>query len=918
MPEDQGRPEEAEETSIDPADRSAAILGGEKASTEELTLLASHYSGGKGGHDFGKVTALLGTVLERESHDGLGDLVKALERDLAFGHTRRLLEKAREDQEPSEWLEQERAKCTYMDAELHPGTRFRDALSILEGIGLREQEGAHPETLRLGGAIYKRMWEFDGRIEHLWEALELYKTAYESDKENDYGYGGINAAYILEILAYRARVTAHRYKTGQGETSRLEGEAKEIREDITQNLKRRAAHEDGFKENYWYVVTLAEALFGLRDYESSASWLEVAHGLSPSERDQQTTSRQLATIAAIQGIAAPEEDETEEDWNPAWRAIQKLQSESERGVFTAQRGKLGLALSGGGFRASLYHLGVLARLAEADVLRSVEVLSTVSGGSIVGAQYYLEVKRLLETKKSVDITRKDYIDIVEQLQEEFLKGIQKNLRTRVLSNLGASLKMIFSKRYSRSNRVGELYEKDLYTEVDDGHPKSEPRYMHQLLVRPEGEKKGFRPAVSNWRRSAKVPVLLLNTTSLNSGHNWQFTGSWMGEPPGLQGDEVDKNSRYRRMYYAQAPDDHRNQRLGYAVAASACVPALFEPLAIEGLYPERTVRLVDGGVHDNQGTAGLLDEGCTFIFCSDASGQMDNDQKPSDGLLAVGLRSNSILMDRVREAQYEDLRQRVSSGSLKGLFFVHLKKDLNSPPVDWIKSSDPSKKTSQETWTPYGIDKDLQQHLAAIRTDLDSFSEVEAYSLMCSGYLMAKRELETLQQEHIKDGEPGKWGGFDTDAPSEDWTFLGLEQLLKKPADCSDPQRADLGAQLELGASQFFRAWKRILSLRIIGKILAVAAGVGVALLIVKHWDYVLKLELSTKWLVSTILFSALSLILPIIKWSNPQRATRSWFIKAAAVTVGFIIANVHLWTFDKLFLKWGRLDRLLRMAEEK
>ena len=36
---------------------------------------------------------------------------------------------------------------------------------------------------------------------------------------------------------------------------------------------------------------------------------------------------------------------------------------------------------------------VLARLAEMDVLRSVEVLSTVSGGSIVGAHYYLEVKK---------------------------------------------------------------------------------------------------------------------------------------------------------------------------------------------------------------------------------------------------------------------------------------------------------------------------------------------------------------------------------------------------------------------------------------------------------------------------------------------------------------------------------------------
>jgi hypothetical protein len=41
--------------------------------------------------------------------------------------------------------------------------------------------------------------------------------------------------------------------------------------------------------------------------------------------------------------------------------------------------KIGLALSGGGFRASFFHLGVLRRLAELGLLRRVAVLSTVSG-----------------------------------------------------------------------------------------------------------------------------------------------------------------------------------------------------------------------------------------------------------------------------------------------------------------------------------------------------------------------------------------------------------------------------------------------------------------------------------------------------------------------------------------------------------
>jgi predicted acylesterase/phospholipase RssA len=52
-------------------------------------------------------------------------------------------------------------------------------------------------------------------------------------------------------------------------------------------------------------------------------------------------------------------------------------------------GKVGLALSGGGFRAAFFHVGVLARLAD------VEALSCVSGGSILGALYYLELRREL-------------------------------------------------------------------------------------------------------------------------------------------------------------------------------------------------------------------------------------------------------------------------------------------------------------------------------------------------------------------------------------------------------------------------------------------------------------------------------------------------------------------------------------------
>ena len=44
--------------------------------------------------------------------------------------------------------------------------------------------------------------------------------------------------------------------------------------------------------------------------------------------------------------------------------------------------KFGLALSGGGYRATVFHLGMLARLAHSEQLENVKYISTVSGGSI--------------------------------------------------------------------------------------------------------------------------------------------------------------------------------------------------------------------------------------------------------------------------------------------------------------------------------------------------------------------------------------------------------------------------------------------------------------------------------------------------------------------------------------------------------
>jgi NTE family protein len=50
-----------------------------------------------------------------------------------------------------------------------------------------------------------------------------------------------------------------------------------------------------------------------------------------------------------------------------------------------ERDGIGLCLSGGGYRAALFHLGALRRLNELGILAKLKTISSVSGGSIVSA-----------------------------------------------------------------------------------------------------------------------------------------------------------------------------------------------------------------------------------------------------------------------------------------------------------------------------------------------------------------------------------------------------------------------------------------------------------------------------------------------------------------------------------------------------
>src|SRR5215467_3631485 len=62
---------------------------------------------------------------------------------------------------------------------------------------------------------------------------------------------------------------------------------------------------------------------------------------------------------------------------------------------------MALCLSGGGYRAMLFHLGALWRLNEVGLLKGLKRISSVSGGSITAGMLGLKWKQLTFDKNNV-------------------------------------------------------------------------------------------------------------------------------------------------------------------------------------------------------------------------------------------------------------------------------------------------------------------------------------------------------------------------------------------------------------------------------------------------------------------------------------------------------------------------------------
>lgn len=869
---------------------------------------------------------------------------KELEHYNQFAYaTELLLVKMKLDEEEGNTLKladyQKLALYIYKDHSLPSMFKFRKAIQELKTHDdLAKTKSC--ESLGLAGAIYKRIWQFDHQFKNLILSQYYYRKGYLSwqeyllnknvgDMQKDDGYTAINYAYINELMGVE-KLEEHGEITGAGKNinERLT-ESEEVRKFILEQFVDNVFSDNPtLKQNdfpNWVLATIAEGYFGLRKYNQSLLFTQqYLNAVANKPWEIKTFSQQLFSIAYLQQALKkfydtclpPAIDNSNknleritgeinaEGIRKCLLAIAAIKTKSDNNLTATaavipeikKGGKSGLALSGGGFRASLFHIGVLAALAEKDELKNVEVLSCVSGGSIIGAYYYIKLKKLLETKTDSEITKDDYIQIIQETEEGFLKGVQKNLRVRIFSNLFCNLKMLFNKKYSRTHRLGQLYEKHLYKKIWDG----ENIYMSDLFIKPKGGDESFDISTDNWQRQNKIPQLVLNATSVNTGHNWQFTASWMGEPPGNIQADIDVKPRLRRMYYEEAPNEYKKFRIGYAVGASSCVPVMFHPMPMFDLYPGIELQLVDGGLHDNQGIAALIEQECSNMIISDASGQLPTKKTSAANEAAIFYRADSILQERLRELQFMDIKERNYTAQLNQLLKMHLKSDLQQRPVKWKDCIDPERTIVYEDLydenkelTEYGVLLDVQTCLSNIRTDLDSFSDAEAYALMYSGYLQTHHEWNE------------KNASEQTGRDESLWQFSAVRDYVKIPAKSSQIRKV-----LEVGSKVFLKLPYLSTTVRIASMLLLLLLAILLGWLIYTYWDCPI-IYYTVKSVFFLVLFFILGKIINGIGFLlSLSSEIRKWLVLLGLTIFGFIVTNFYLLILNPIYNIAGKLPK--------
>lgn len=265
---------------------------------------------------------------------------------------------------------------------------------------------------------------------------------------------------------------------------------------------------------------------------------------------------------------------------------------------------MALCLSGGGYRAMLFHVGVLWRLNEIGLLQKLNRISSVSGGSITAGVLALKWRNGLRFENGV----------ATNFTDEVVKPIMR-LADRTIdvpSVLGGSFWF-----GSIGDKITKAYRKHLFGDAT----------LQDIVDE--------KPGVS--------PRFVFNATNVQSGVLWRFMKPYMRD-------------------YRVGEVKNPKVRLAEVVAASAAFPPVLSPVKLK-LNPKdftpnsgtdlqadefrSRVVLSDGGVYDNLGLETAWKRYKT-IFVSDAGGGFEAKAKPSSDWVRHAVRVLFTIDNQVR------------------------------------------------------------------------------------------------------------------------------------------------------------------------------------------------------------------------------------------------------------------------------
>jgi len=345
---------------------------------------------------------------------------------------------------------------------------------------------------------------------------------------------------------------------------------------------------------------------------------------------------------------------------------------------------IALCLSGGGYRAMLFHLGALWRLNEFGLLRGLVRISSVSGGSIIAGLLGLHWTRLQFNENNIGTN----------FEELVVKPIR--LLADDTIDEGSIIKGILLPRRTIADEIAAAYRKHLFGNAT----------LQDLPSDNEG------------------PRFVINATNVQDNVLWRFSKPFMGD--------------YRVGLIRNPQVD-----LGVAVAASSAFPPFLSPVVLK-LNPTdfdpstkgdlqfepytSEVVLTDGGVYDNLGleTAWKVYE---TILVSDGGGGSSDEPKPKREWLEHIYRVLNLIDTQVRSLRKRQVVGSYQLGLRKGTYW-----GIRTNIADYhlpTAMSCPFDKTILLANTPTrlkALDRTLQEQLinwgyavcdAAIRTHLD-------------------------------------------------------------------------------------------------------------------------------------------------------------------------------------------------------